>query len=276
MLSLFAERLLACSVSYIPTRQAETANINGVEEIGSDLGRGWGRRGGGGGGDNVGLRRVFNLHFFVEARTAKEERELKRRESRPGAKWIAFGATPPPSHGCREVYSYISGGEGGVGGGGGGAGKAKMRGHRDNSDVSGPTRAGILREVGGGGWRRRRGDGGGFAEDSGAANSQGKVGAPTEGLLTYTRYGECPSWYGTGQMCGLDVQAKRVRSFANLPDKLKKRVLDVDPTFESGLPRSLEECRVRVALEKKAREEERRKRRRSWRWPLGTWGSRDE
>lgn len=163
-----------------------------------------------------------------------------------------------------------------VGRGDGGAGKTKERGQRHTPDVSSPTKGGILRAIGGGRWRRRGGDDGGFAQNSGAANPQGKAGATTEGLLTYTRYGECPSWYGTGQMCGLDVQAKRVCSFADLPAKLRKRVLEVDPAFESGLPGSLEECRVRAALERKAKEEERRKNRRSWRRPLGTWGSGDE
>ena len=28
------------------------------------------------------------------------------------------------------------------------------------------------------------------------------------GLLTYHRYGECPSWYGPGKMCSLDIQVR--------------------------------------------------------------------
>lgn len=251
--------------------------MNGVEEVGADVGQSLVRGGGGGGGDS---RRVFNFHFFVEARTPKEERELKRRENRPGAKWIEFGSTPPPSHGCREVYSYVSGGSGGGKMGNVGITKNKDR-RKMTSEVGKPSKGDTDSGAMGRGRRgRRRLPGGGGSDGGGAVTaSSGKnptEGNAAEGFLTYTRYGECPAWYGAGQMCGLDVQAKRVGSFAELPAKLRKRVLDVDPSFESGLPGSLEECRDRAALEKQARKEEWLKHRRSWKRPFGNWGAMDE
>ncbi|CAM9910488.1 unnamed protein product [Sphacelaria rigidula] len=131
------------------------------------------------------------------------------------------------------------------------------------------VRCGRRRLLGGG-----RSDGGRAVISSAGKNPT--EGNAAEGFLTYTRYGECPAWYGAGQMCGLDVQAKRVGSFAELPAKLRKRVLDVDPSFESGLPESLEECRDRAALERQAKKEEWLKHRRSWRRPFGNWGAMEE
>lgn len=239
--------------------QAQTANIDGVDEIGGDE---VGGRGGGSSASNGGdsLRRVFNLHFFVEPRTPKEARELIQRQNRPGAKWVAFGATPPRTHGCKEIYSYVTGGEQG----GGTSGR--------NRDLKGwgMLRSMSLGVLGGKGSDRKEA----LVGDPDAKGM--RAGRGTGGLMTYTRYGECPSWYGTGQMCGLDVQAKRVGSFSELPAKLRERVLEVDPDFESGPPGSLEECRARAALEREAREEERRKKRRSWRQPFGIWDSGDD
>lgn len=216
--------------------QAETANSNGVEEI-EGGGKG-GLVGRGGGGSP---RRVFNLHFFVQARTPKEEREVKKWEDRPMARWVAFGPTPPRAHGCKEIYSYVTGGGGG---------------DRRQENEPKPRDRGAKKTVvaGGGGDKTAAGSGG--------------------GLMSYTRYGECPTWYGTGRMCGLDVQAKRVGSFGSLPAKLRQRVLEVDPEFEAGPPGSMEDCRKAAARERGEREEERRRRRRrSLRRPFGAWGS---
>lgn len=194
-------------------------------------------------------RRVFNLHFFVEARTPKEERELKRWLDRPGARWIAFGSPPPPAHGCKEAYSYVSGGADG--------------------DETKPTRgkgknrsAAAAAAAGGGG------DGGG-GPGSPSSSSRG-----TGGLMSYTRYGECPTWYGTGRMCGLDVQAKRVDSFESLPARLREKVRELDPEFEAGPPATMEECRLAARKEREDREEDSRRRgKRSLRRPFGSWGT---
>lgn len=228
--------------------QAETANSNGVEEIGSG-GRsifGSGKSSGEQSSSSFGRgtspsRRVFNLHFFVEARTPKEERELKRWQDRPFGRWVAFGATPPRAHGCKESYSYVAGG-----GAEGGVEKPKVRGVKSGVAEESGARSSL---------RRRKGEeiGGG-------------------GLMSYTRYGECPTWYGTGRMCGLDVQARRVDSFESLPDKLKEKVLEVDPEFETGPPATMEECRLAAARERERREEEReRRRKKSWRRPFGSF-----
>lgn len=204
------------------TAQAETVNSSGVEEIGGATASG---RGGYSGKDQgVNPRRVFNLQFFVEARTAKEEREMKRRQSRPGPKWIAFGSTPPRSHGCREAYTYVNAGHEG-----------------ENSDE---------------GFEGRQ------------------AGAKTSGLMSYTRFGECPSWYGIGRTCSLDLQGRRVDSFASLPSKLKKKVLEVEPGFDVGPPTTLEECRALAAEEREAREG-RRRRTRTLRRPFGVSGLED-
>lgn len=232
--------------------QAETANSNGVEEVGEDDGNdffGGGSFRKGKGQSSSGRasppssspRRVFNLHFFVEARTPKEERELKKWQNRPGARWIAFGSPPPPAHGCKEAYSYVSGGAGINGG-------KPARGKRKGAAVA----------AGGGG-------GGGGSPSSSRGGG---------GLMSYTRYGECPTWYGTGRMCGLDVQAKRVDSFQSLPKRLREKVREVDPEFEVGPPATLEECRLAAKKEREDKEEERRRRgKRSLRRPLGSWGS---
>lgn len=270
-----------CSVLFCSFSQAETENNNGVEEV--EGGGGGLFSGGGGGGGRFGSskdgrslsvsspsssspRRVFNLHFFVEARTPKEERELKRWRDRPGARWIAFGSPPPRAHGCKEVYSYVTGrgggGRGGPEGGMGeeGTGKLKLPWFAKRK---GKTEANAA--AGGSGDRA-------LAPSSSSSSSRGNGGGG--GLMSYTRYGECPTWYGTGRMCGLDVQAKRVDSFASLPAKLKQKVLEMDPDFEAGPPGTMEEVR-RVAkkqrLEREA--ESRRKGRRSLRRPFGSWGS---
>lgn len=247
--------------------QAETANNNGVEEVESG---GGGFFSGGGGSrlsnGNDGRtpspthapRRVFNLHFFVEARTPKEERELKRWQERPGAQWIAFGTPPPRAHGCKEVYSYITGGGRGEGGGKGRGGeitglreeggKLKLPWFSDRkSDMPDP---GVT-----------AGSNGGMALSSASSSPSRGSG----GLMSYTRYGECPTWYGTGRMCGLDVQAKRVDSFASLPAKLKQKVLEVDPEFEAGPPGTMEEVRRAARKKRLEREEERRRKGRSLR-----------
>lgn len=207
--------------------QAETVNRNGVEEIG---GGGSGPGGSGGRGGGAAPRRVFNLHFFVEARTPKEERELKRRLNRPGSKWVAFGSTPPRSQGCKEAYSYVTG-----------------------------TGDGAPAEP----------------ERNGGPERQRRKPTSSLGLMSYTRYGECPSWYGAGRMCGLDLQAKRIESFAALPAKLRRKVLEVDPGFGEGPPATLEECRAKAAEERQELEERRRRRRRSWRRPLGILSAED-
>lgn len=255
--------------------QAETANNNGVEEVEGGGGGGFFSGGGGsrlsngkdGSSPPHAPRRVFNLHFFVEARTPKEERELKRWQERPGAKWIAFGTPPPRAHGCKEVYSYITGrGRGGEGktgggeaaGGGGGGGKLKLPwfSSRKNGMPGGGMAAG--------------GEGGTVVSSASSTSSQGgggggRGGGGGGGLMSYTRYGECPTWYGTGRMCGLDVQAKQVDSFASLPAKLRKKVLEIDPEFEAGPPGTMKEVR-RAAREKRLeREEERRRKGRSLR-----------
>lgn len=209
-------------------------------------------------------RRVFNLHFFVEARTPKEERELKRWQDRPGARWIAFGSPPPKAHGCKEVYSYITGREA-AGGGEPDTGEEER----------GPSRLPWLRKgkrnddaASEGGTADR---GGGTARSSPPERSGGSANG---GLMSYTRYGECPTWYGTGRMCGLDVQAKRVDSFESLPSKLREQVLEVDPDFEEGPPGTMEEVRRAAREERMEREEERRRRgKRSLRRPFGSWGS---
>lgn len=221
--------------------QAETANSNGVEELdGGGNGFGFGNSKGGlslpsSSSSSSAPRRVFNLHFFVEARTPKEERALKRWEERPAAKWIAFGATPPRAHGCKEIYSYVTGG-------GGGASRGVGTGQREKK-----------------GRERKRPRGGGSGETVAATAGAGK-GAGSGGLMSYTRYGECPTWYGTGRMCGLDVQARRVGSFRSLPAKLRAKVLEIDPDFERGPPGTLEECRSIAQREREEREEGRRKR----------------
>lgn len=197
------------------TAQAETVNSSGVEEIGGATTPGSGRRSDSDQGATP--RRVFNLQFFVEARTPKEEREMKRRQSRPGPKWIAFGSTPPRSHGCRESYTYV------------------------NAEHEG--------------------------ENSGAG-FEGQQGARTSGLMSYTRFGECPSWYGIGRTCSLDLQGRRIDSFASLPSKLKEKVLEVEPGFDVGPPTTLEECRALAAEAREAREG-RRRRMRTLRRPFG-------
>lgn len=177
-------------------------------------------------------RRVFNLHFFVEARTPKEERDLKKWQNRPGAKWIAFGATPPRAHGCKEVYSYVSGSRAGE--------KSERKSVRAKKGNTGAV----------------------DATNEGTSSGAG-------GLMSYTRYGECPTWYGTGRMCGLDVQARRVDSFESLPLKLKERVLHVDPEFDVG-PRgcTMEEYRLLAAQEYAMRKGERRRNKWSLRRPF--------
>lgn len=234
--------------------QAETANSNGVEEVGEEGGNGFfggggllkGKGSGRASPPSSSPRRVFNLHFFVEARTPKEERELKRWLDRPGARWIAFGSPPPPAHGCKEAYSYVSGGA--------------------DRDERNPARrkgkGGASAAVAGGG-------GGGRASPSSSSSSRG-----AGGLMSYTRYGECPTWYGTGRMCGLDVQAKRVDSFESLPARLREKVREVDPEFEAGPPATMAECRLAARKEREDREEDRRRRgKRSLRRPFGSWGS---
>lgn len=215
----------------VPRTQAETTNSNSVEDIGEvaegNGGIGGGRRSKGGRGAP---RRVFNLHLFVETRTPKEERELKRRQSRPGSKWVAFGSTPPRAHGCKESYSYVSGGSAG--------------------------------DFGSGKSRR-----------DGTSGEQ----APTAmGLMSYARFGECPSWYGVGRTCSVDLQARRIDSFAALPSRLRQKVLEIDPEFGAGPPSTLEECRAVAARERRARDERRGRARRSLRRPLGIRGSDDE
>ncbi|CAM9689900.1 unnamed protein product [Scytosiphon promiscuus] len=258
--------------------KAETANNNGVEEVD---GGGGGFFSGGSGGRKASAirdrgssasapRRVFNLHFFVEARTPKEERDLKRWQDRPGARWIAFGSPPPKAHGCKEVYSYITGREGTGGSGGGepdagegaeGRGKSRLpwlrKGERNDQDAT---------ETAGGGEAA--------ASSSTSSSGKGSGGGGGGGLMSYTRYGECPTWYGTGRMCGLDVQAKRVDSFESLPSKLREQVLEVDPDFEAGPPGTMEEVRRAAREQRLEREEERRRKgRRSLRRPFGSWGS---
>lgn len=252
--------------------QAETANNNGVEEV-EDGGGGGGRFGNGKGGRSLSVpslsssspRRVFNLHFFVEARTPKEERELKRWQERPGARWIAFGSPPPRAHGCKEVYSYVTGR-----GGGGRSGGSEAAGVEGNEVGAGKLRLPWL--------PKRKGEN----EVDGAVGGSGdKALAPAPlrrdgggGFMSYTRYGECPTWYGTGRMCGLDVQAKRVDSFASLPAKLRQKVLEIDPDFEAGPPGTMAEARLAARQQRLEREEERRRKgRRSLRRPFGSWGS---
>ena len=93
-------------------------------------------------------------------------------------------------------------------------------------------------------------------------------------MMSYTRYGECPTWYGTGRMCGLDIQAKRVDSFESLPARLRVKVREVDPDFEAGPPATIEECRLVARKEREDREEDKRRRgKRSLRRPFGSWGS---
>ncbi len=275
--------------------QAETANNNGVEEVEGGGGGGFFSGGGGGGGAGGGRfgssndgrslsispssssappRRVFNLHFFVEARTPKEERELKQWQERPGARWIAFGSPPPRAHGCKEVYSYVTGREGG----------GKARGPR----AVGAGEGGGAGEEGEGGllklpwFGKRKHGGGGDGEDkalssasssSSRSNDGGGGGRGVGGLMSYTRYGECPTWYGTGRMCGLDVQARRVDSFASLPAKLRQKVLELDPRFEAGPPGTMAEMRRATREQRLEREAEKRRKRRSWRRPFGSWGS---
>lgn len=186
---------------------------------------------------------MFNLHFFVQARTPKEEREVKKWEDRPMARWIAFGPTPPRAHGCKEIYSYVTG--------------ARSQESEPKPRGRGAKKTAAAVAAGGGG--------GGGGKTAGASGG---------GLMSYTRYGECPTWYGTGRMCGLDVQAKRVGSFESLPAKLRQRVLEVDPEFEEGPPCSMEDCRTAAARDREERKEERRlRRKRSLRRPFGAWGS---
>ncbi|CAB1109485.1 unnamed protein product [Ectocarpus sp. CCAP 1310/34] len=261
--------------------KAETANNNGVEEIEGGRG-GWFP----GGARDLGIvnderslarssssppRRVFNLHFFVEARTPKEERELKRWQERPGARWIAFGSPPPRAHGCKEVYSYVTGRERE---GGRGGNERKEEGKKDRLPWA---------------WNRnkaasdaREGDDDAEGVDDGtvalasSSSSSPRLGGGggAGGLMSYTRYGECPTWYGTGRMCGLDVQARRVDSFASLPAKLREEVLKVDPEFEAGPPGTMGEVRRAAREQRLEREEERRRKgKRSLRRPFGTWGS---
>lgn len=260
--------------------QAETANNNGVEEVEGGGGGGGFFSGGGGsrlsnGKDGRSLvpahapRRVFNLHFFVEARTPKEERELKRWQERPGAKWISFGTPPPRAHGCKEVYSYITGRGGGGGEGGEAGGEETARGegrgklmlpwfsNRKNDMPDGGATAG--------------GNGGKALLPASSPPSRGSGGGRgSGGLMSYTRYGECPTWYGTGRMCGLDVQARRVDSFASLPAKLRKKVLEVDPEFEAGPPGTMEEVRRAARENRLEREEKRRRKGRSLRGLFGS------
>lgn len=192
-------------------------------------------------------RRVFNLHFFVEARTPKEERELKRWQDRPGARWVAFGPTPPRAYGCKEVYSYVSGHE-----------------EADRAEQEEPKTRGKAGDVVAAG-----------AEGGGSSASGGGGGGG--GLMSYTRHGECPTWYGTGRMCGLDIQARRVDSFESLPAKLREKVREVDPEFEAGPPGTMAEGRLAARKEREAKEEERRKKSKiSLRRPFGSWGSGNE
>ena len=272
-------------------RQAETANNNGVEEVEGGGGRsGFFSGGGGGGGGRFGNskdgrslstpspssssspRRVFNLHFFVEARTPKEERELKRWQERPGARWIAFGSPPPRAHGCKEVYSYVTGR--GVAGGGASS-EATAEGNEGAGKLRLPWLAKRKREdevhgAAGGGTEKALAP---AAVPSSPSRGNGGGGGGG-GFMSYTRYGECPTWYGTGRMCGLDVQAKRVDSFASLPAKLRQRVLETDPDFEAGPPGTMAEVRRAARKQRLEREEERRRKgRRSLRRPFGAWGS---
>ncbi|CAM9910607.1 unnamed protein product, partial [Discosporangium mesarthrocarpum] len=104
--------------------KAETVNNNCVQEVGGIGGASDGSTGGPGGGLPALLRgmlarsppspspqRVFNIQFFVEARTPKEERERERRrsKSRPGSHLVAFGSTPLSVPSCKESYSYVTG-----------------------------------------------------------------------------------------------------------------------------------------------------------------------
>ncbi|CBJ32493.1 expressed unknown protein [Ectocarpus siliculosus] len=261
--------------------KAETANNNGVEEIEGGRG-GWfpgGARDLGSGKDERSLsrspssppRRVFNLHFFVEARTPKEERELKRWQERPGARWIAFGSPPPRAHGCKEVYSYVTGSEREGGGGGNErkeGKKARLPWAWNRSKAASDAREGDDNaEV--------VDDGSVALASSSSSSSSGRGGrGGAGGLMSYTRYGECPTWYGTGRMCGLDVQARRVDSFSSLPAKLREKVLEVDPEFEVGPPGTMGEVRRAAREQRLEREEERRRKgRRSLRRPFGAWGS---
>lgn len=216
-----------------------------IDGFGNGYGFGPGALGLGQQGSRSSPRRVFNLHFFVEARTPKEERDLKKWQNRPGGKWIAFGATPPRGHGCKEVYSYVTGSR---------TGEKNERKSRRRKSV-----------------RVKRGNAAAAdapKEETVASNGSG-------GLMSYTRYGECPTWYGTGRMCGLDVQARRVDSFESLPTKLKERVLQVDPEFDAGpRGRTMEEYRLLAAQEHEMRKEERRKNKWSLRRPFARWSSR--
>lgn len=272
------------------TSQAETRNSNGVEEM--DGGKGWRR-------DSLSSpsspQRVFNLHFYVEARTPKEERALKRWRERPFGKWVAFGASPPPAHGCKEVYSYVTGDASSSTAGTIEDQTAKAR--KNNKRAAGrepeeegkgsrwlkmlPSRGGIKHEQAKAGQAlsptaqagsMRGGPKGGAGGRGGRGGTDKDKGAG--GLMSYTRYGECPTWYGTGRMCGLDVQAKRVGSFVALPAKLKEKVLEVDPDFERGPPATLDECRAAMTKETREKEAEgRRRRKRSLKRPFGAWGA---
>ena len=273
--------------------QAETANNNGVEEVEGGGGGFFSGGGGGGGGSSGGgrfgnkndrslsipsssspssssPRRVFNLHFFVEARTPREERELKRWQERPGGRWIAFGSPPPRAHGCKEVYSYVTGsGAGRIGGSEAGEGGGREK--RGAGKLRLPWLAKRKRddEVNG----AAGGSGNTALTPASSSSTSGRNGGGG-GLMSYTRYGECPTWYGTGRMCGLDVQAKRVDSFASLPAKLRQKVLEMDPDFEAGPPGTMSEVRRAARKQRLEREEERRRKgRRSLRRPFGTWGS---
>ncbi|KAG5178821.1 hypothetical protein JKP88DRAFT_328614 [Tribonema minus] len=87
------------------------------------------------------------------------------------------------------------------------------------------------------------------------AREGGQDGEPDTGLMTYHRYGECPSWYAPGKMCSLDMQARRVESFSALPKPLQSAVRKLVPSF-CNVPHTAQEFRQtsgQVATTAKAR-----------------------
>eukprot|EP01084_Bolivina_argentea_P037782 69861_1 len=52
-----------------------------------------------------------------------------------------------------------------------------------------------------------------------------------EHTISYHRLGECPSWYGPGRMCTLDMLARRVPSLKEIPKELRDACTAVVPCF---------------------------------------------